>query len=71
MQNYFASNWSIVYYQMNLNCVFLDQKVKIVFSNRNWDGFFKYMAATKQHPIVEKRAGECMFLFFPLIHVLA
>ena len=58
---------------MHLNCVFLDQKVKMVISNLNQDGVFpKYgqnMAAITQHAIVEKRAGEGMFFFpffFPL-----
>ena len=46
---------------MHLYCVFLDQKVKIVISNGNWDGVSKHMAAIKQHAIVEKRASEGMF----------
>ena len=37
---------------MHLHCVFLDQEVKIVISNRNRDA--KHMAAINQHAAVEK-----------------
>ena len=59
-----SSNWYIVYYHMHLYCVFLDQKVKKVISNR----CFQNMAAVNQHATVVKKAGECMFshFLFPL-----
>ena len=57
----------MVYYQMHLHCVFLDQKVKITISKMNWDGFFQNMTAIKQHAIVEKeRVRYVFFSFFPL-----
>ena len=43
---------------MQLYCVFLDQKVKIVISKWNQDGFSQNMAAISQHAVVEKIAGE-------------
>ena len=42
--------------QMHLNCVFLDQKLKIVISDQYLDGFSKNMVAIKQHAIVEKKS---------------
>ena len=52
---------------MHLCCVFSGPKVKMVISNRNWDGFFQNMAAIKQHAIVEIRVGEGMFVFHFLL----
>ena len=53
----FSSNCCVLYYQMHLYCVFLDQKIKIVISNLNQDRFFQNTAAIKQHAIVEKKNG--------------
>ena len=67
-KNEFSSDWYVVYYQMRLCCVFLNQNVKVILIGTGIV-FCKNMAAIKQHAIVEEKSGEGMFFFhflFPL-----
>ena len=60
-KNFFFSNWCVVYYQVHLYCVCLDQKVKIVISILNQDKVFpKYGCHYKS------RWRSVFFFLFPL-----
>ena len=58
---------------MHLFCVILDQKVKIVISNRNWDGVFQKYGQPLINMQRLKKAGSPKGMFshflFPLFMV--